>query len=121
MTELFELVRYRYYIELGSEANVLKMLEWLIVVMKAEDDGSEQLVSLARTSLVFILQSNLPVMAVLGLARRKNSVASSFCSDGSWYPFIAKSFAACQLAKPLFFPFGSILTYDMVNTQILVY
>lgn len=71
MTELFELVRYRYYIKLSSEANVLKMLEWLIVVMKAEDDGSEQLVSLARTSLVFILQSNLPVMAVLGLARRK--------------------------------------------------
>lgn len=28
--------------------------------------------------------------------------------------------AACQLAKPLFFPFGSILTYDMVNNQILV-
>lgn len=48
-------MRYRCYIKLSSEANVLKMLEWLIVVMKAEDDGSEQLVSLARTTLDFIL------------------------------------------------------------------
>lgn len=33
----------------------MKMLELIDVAMKAEADGSEQLVFLARTSLVFIL------------------------------------------------------------------
>lgn len=60
------------------------MLELIDVVMKTEDDGSKQLVFGEDESSLYT-QSNLPVMAILGLDRR-NSVASSsssFCSDGS--------------------------------------
>jgi len=94
------------------------------VEMKTGDDDSKQLVSQARTSLVFILRATCPSWPFWDLSVETQSPLPSRSMDRGIHPSPSPPACCIPVNQAPLLSLGSILTYDLVrnNTkyQILV-